>query len=104
MNNHKLQFVEENCTITHEGKSFSSGGAYLIKNAKGKLEGILYQYPEHTIGDWKGSFKIPYVVLNRWIGNLGNKCELVSFEYLGKRFHGINYSTDNQDLVRVHEV
>lgn len=99
------QFVESKCDFTFEGRTFSSSGAWLLKNLKTRLyEGLLYRYPNGLIGDWKGTFKIPYTVTNTWISNMGCKRQSIRFTYLGKHFYGIQYSMDWSDIIHVREL
>jgi hypothetical protein len=46
----QIPFVEQNCVITHEGKSFESGGAVVTEN-------YLVAYPDKNgvLKDWHGN-------------------------------------------------
>ena len=45
-----MNFIEENCTITHEGKSFTSGGAIVSDNRI-----VAYPAPNGILNDWHGN-------------------------------------------------
>ena len=103
----KTQFIEQDCTFTHEGKQFTSGGSWLCENKKtGKLEGILYAAPKTSeVTSWDGSLRIKAqfgrVFNSNWINNKRQYCW---FPYNGKRFIGINYSVDWNECINVREV
>jgi hypothetical protein len=49
-------FVEKNCVVTHEGKSFESGGAVVTDNyliAYPGENGVLNDWHGNQIGTWK---------------------------------------------------
>lgn len=99
------QFLEDNCTIEIDGKSFTSGGSFIGKHRKtGLLGGCLYAYPkENKIGSWNGEIKIPCKFKNQWLSNMGDTRQLIYFEYKGHKFWGIYYKSSG-DLVRIKEV
>ena len=124
--NRSKSFIETDCKIEFEGKTFESGGSFLVPNRKtGKLEGLLYasiKEPEQkaqlntnlgvwplsnwgtkgTVSSWDGSIKIDALFLNEWQSNMGDIRQVVRFEYEGKKFSGIYYKSGS-DIVRVKE-
>lgn len=100
-----LAFIEKDCIFEMDGKSFESGGSWLLVNKKtGLLGGILYAFQkENKIGSWNGKLKINAVFGNEWYSNFGDKRQTVKFEYKGKKFTGTYYKSAG-DLVRVKEV
>lgn len=102
-------FIEENCTITHEGQEFTSGGAWLCDCSDGYRRGVVYAkpiirvaegHPAHGhVTDWHGNkiadamFGVPY---------RGNFCMMrsVAFELDGIKYTG-RYAPDSSEAVRV---
>jgi hypothetical protein len=105
-------FVEPDCTFTHEGKTFESGGAWLAQRKDtGRYEGILYAKPEtHEVTDWHGKLRIQASFGPVWHSafrdyqGFPQKNRTIRFEYQGKRFSGIQYNIDWSEIVRVKEV
>lgn len=100
-------FVETDCKITFEGKTFESGGSFIAINKKtGKLGGILYEDAEHNqVTSWDGSLKIPAKYGRIFRSNFrDNRRRFVWFTYQGKHFIGINYSVDWQSCISVREI
>lgn len=99
------QFIEQDCTITHEGHSFTSGGSWLMTNSKtGKMQGILYASPEtNEVTSWDGSLRIPAYFGKVFQGNMSRR-QYCWFTYAGKHFVGINYSVDWQECISVKEI
>ena len=52
--------IEQDCTITLQGRDFTAGGAWLgTHKTTGKLGGILYAYEDDSeVGDWGGNMRI----------------------------------------------
>jgi hypothetical protein len=98
-------FIENDCSIVLEGKTFSNGGAFIGKRKdNGKLGGILYAYPkEDKVGTWDGKTKFNAFFGNEWTSNMRDKRQSVYFSYDGKKFYGVYYKT-NSDIVRVREL
>lgn len=101
-------FVEENCTIEHEGRKFSSGGAWLVECTDGYWRGVVYVKPcdANDNGPCGG-------MVTTWHGkhiaqaNFGARyqstyCRLrsVSFTYEGLHFTG-RYCPDTGEVCRV---
>lgn len=94
-------FVEQDCKITHEGKEFESGGAYILPCTDGKLRGVVYVNTEkHIVTDWHGNFiaKIKYSSSYQ-----GNFCRMrsISFDWNGHHFTG-RYCPDWAECCKVH--
>ena len=83
----------------------SESGAWILEHRdNGLFAGMLYAYPkESKVGSWDGSLKIPALFLNEWYSNMGDKRQLVHFEYQRRRFSGTYYKS-NSDLVRIREL
>lgn len=104
--------IEVNCCIEFEGKSFCSGGSWLMRRKDtGLLQGILYLFREFSgendrfvnffVGTWDGSMKVHAVRLNTWKGNFGDERMHFYFKWQGKKFWGI--SAGDNDIVRCRE-
>lgn len=96
--------IEQNCTFEHEGRTYESGGAYLVDCPDGKMRGVVYVqcsdvpgHP-HKVTTWHGDF-IAYVALTDYQGNFC-KMRRVSFTYKGRKFVG-DYCPDWADAVKV---
>lgn len=111
MSNLKLndngELLETDCTISFEGRSFTSSGAYLSVNPKtGKLHGILYLHyskdiAHKDVGTWDGSKKTPCTLTNTWRGSFDDTRNYFLFEWDGREFSGIQYG--DSDIVHVRE-
>lgn len=107
----QIPFVETDCKITFEGKTFSSGGTFLLpRKFDGLLGGILYRHQDNTIGNWEGSIKIPYTITNTWNSvfrdyhGCPQKNQSIRFTYQGKQFSGIHYNIEWNDVIHVKEL
>jgi hypothetical protein len=94
-------FVEQNCTVKHEGQSFMSGGAYLLNCMDGIARGIVHADPSKGIvTTWHGK-----QIARAAFGPVyrGNFCRMqsVSFDFQGVRFTG-RYCPDWASAVKVH--
>lgn len=52
------RFIETNCTVTHEGKSFEAGGAVVTHDhivAYPKADGVLGDWHGNPIGTWRAT-------------------------------------------------
>lgn len=97
-------FIENNCVIKHEGKSYKSGGSFIGKSKGGKMGGVMYAYPKaNKVGTWDGKRKFDAFFGNEWISNMRDIRQSVYFSYEGKKFYGIYYKS-NSDIVRVREI
>lgn len=56
-----MDYIEQDCTIQHEGKTFSSGGAFVS-------DSYLIAYPTDNgiLGDWHGKQIGTWRVLSSW--------------------------------------
>ena len=99
------QFIDQNCKISLQGKTFTSGGAFIAGNRKTKkLGGILYAYPkEKKVGNWHGSIKVPAYFGREWYSNMRDKRQSVYFTYNGISFYGVYYKS-NSDIVSVRQI
>ena len=102
-----ISLLETECAFKFQnGKSFTTeSGAWILElKDTGLFIGILYAYPkESKVGSWDGSLKIPALFLNEWYSNMGDRRQLVHFEYQWRRFSGTYYKS-NSDLVRIREL
>jgi hypothetical protein len=110
-------FIETDCKIEHEGKSFESGGSFLAINKKtGKLGGILYacyskkDLPFGEVTSWNGSLRIKakfgYIFNSNFRDCQGFpvKRQYCWFSYQGHNFIGINYNVEWQNCITVREI
>jgi hypothetical protein len=104
-------FIEQDCKIVHEGKTFESGGSWMMQRADTKqYVGILYLYTTtiapgrvtYHVGTWDGSKKVPCSVFSHWRGNFGDKRLALRFHWDGMAFTGIQ-AGDNQ-IVRCKQL
>ncbi len=98
------EFLDQNCTLTHEGRTFESGGAFLGTNPKtGRMGGVLYA-SEKTgeVTNWHGDIRIPAYYGCTWRSNMGDTRQMVYLAWEGKNFAGIYYKSGS-DIVRVRE-
>lgn len=89
-------FIEDNCTIEHEGESFISGGAYLLQCTDRKYRGVVY-VDVSNMKNWRGYY---HGKVTNWHGDFiadcrvtyyqGNFCHMarLSFELDGRKFIG----------------
>ncbi len=92
-------FFEKDCTITHQGKTFEAGGAWLAQCSDGKWRGVVYvNTSKGTVTDWHGN----HIAKVRWSNYRGNFCKMrrVSFTYQGSNFVG-DYCPDWADACKV---
>lgn len=102
-------FIDQNCTLTVDGKSFTSGGGFLGLDKNGKMGGLLYgNWKNHTsysdISNWDGSVKIPAYYYGHHTGNMGDERCYVRFTYNGKRFFGRWCGIGMNQCINVREV
>ena len=100
-------FVETDCMITHEGKTFESGGSYLVDCTDGYRRGVVYAKPIGTpnttgcpcVTTWHGEY-----IASAHFGReyRGNFCRMqsVSFTLDGVRYTG-RYCPDWSQAVKV---
>jgi len=100
-------YVETNCTITHNGRTFESGGMYIVPCSDGFYRGAVYVQP--YVAGWEGHL----ARVTTWHGDLvavldtltnyrGNFCKMrrISFTLKGVKFVG-DYCPDWSELCRV---
>jgi len=99
------QFIDQSCSINLQGMTFTSDGAFILRNIKtNKLGGILYAYPkENKVGNWDGTIKVSAYFGREWYSNMGEKRQAVYFTYNKISFYGVYYKT-NSDIVRVRQI
>lgn len=95
-------FVETDCTVEHEGKRYTSGGACIVDCSDGYRRGVVYvgrDLGQDIVTDWHGNT----IALAR-LGPVyrGNFCRMqsVSFTLHGVRYHG-RYCPDWAQCVRI---
>lgn len=97
-------FVDTDCTIQIEGKSFAFGGAFIGKDKKGKYGGLVYAYPkEKMIGNWDGSIKVIAHYGREYTSNMGDTRQSIYFTYKGTNFYGIYYKSGS-DIIRCRQI
>jgi len=99
------QFIDQSCSINLQGMTFTSDGAFILRNIKtNKLGGILYAYPkENKVGNWDGKIKVSAYFGREWYSNMGDKRQAVYFTFNKISFYGVYYKT-NSDIVRVRQI
>ena len=94
-------FVEENCTFTHDGKSFTFSGSYLIDD-----HGLVYiteKQGKITATDWHGNLisdKVELVSESRRVGPYIGEYKIKYYNvYIdGKKYFGRHNSTWGEAL------
>lgn len=98
-------FVEQDCTIEHNGMKFSAGGAFLAECSDGKIRGVVYVKGIPSEGGMEYRKRYPWTrgchgSVTTWHGEElaecrisfyhGNFCDMarVSFDYNGRKFVG----------------
>jgi hypothetical protein len=118
-------FMDQNCSIEHDGRTFEAGGGFILFNPKAnRYEGIVYgdwgaptrlrgefrtemlseMNYNATVTNWHGDIKIKAVYGRVYRSNMGDLRRLVWFDYAGRHFSGVWYSIDNNQSIRVKEV
>jgi len=105
-------FVEENCTIEHEGKTFEAGGSYLCNCSDGYVRGTVYAKKGDTMSDhsraygwgkvttWHGEEIAKCYFYPAYRNNMGAWIRPISFTVNGIAFKG-RYGEDWKDCVNV---
>jgi hypothetical protein len=91
---------ETDCTITHEGQKFESGGAYLLPCTDGKVRGVVYvNRKAGTVITWHGE---TIARLDAYTEYRGNFCKMarISFTHEGRKFVG-DFCPDWADACKV---
>jgi hypothetical protein len=80
-----MTYVEKDCTIEHEGKMFTAGGAIVTND-------VLIAYPaaHDVLKDWHGNIIGAYNVLSSWPINswMGNRIYSIEAFVNGVRYVG----------------
>lgn len=99
-----VAFIEQDCTIELDGKSFTSGGSYIGKRVdNGKYEGILYASVKTSeVTSWDGKLRIPAKYGIPFYNSLGIKMQYVWFKYNGINFYGLR-GCDCRDDIKVKQ-
>ena len=92
------EFLEQDCTLTLGGRTFSSGGAYLLPCTDGKYRGVVYVKSDGTITTWHGE-KLAKAMLTDYRGNF-SRMRRVSFTWNDMKFVG-DYCPDWADACKV---
>lgn len=100
-------FIEQDCTVEHEGRHFTCGGAHLVDCTDGFRRGVVYakvhaRSLERTIGvvtDWHGA-KLADCTFGPIYQGIFCRMRSVSFTLDGVRYTG-RYCPDWADAVRV---
>mgnify|MGYP001594461803 CR=1 FL=1 len=88
-------YTETDCTITFQGKTFTSGGGAIVGD-----RALLYAYPaEKMVGNWHGTLKVPAKFGRQWRSNMGDLRQRVTFTWDTHRYTGIYYKSGS-DIVR----
>ena len=117
----KTPFIENDCTIRHEGKSFTSGGAWICECSDGYYHGIVYVKPDDSdtsplangvrlysshlrpcagsVTTWHGE-RIAAAQFGARYQSTYCRMRSVSFEFNGMHFTG-RYCPDTSQAVRV---
>jgi len=96
--------IDQDCTIEHEGKKFTSGGAFIGKDKNDKFGGIVYAYEStKQVGNWDGSIKINARFGMTWQNNMGDIRQSVYFTYESVNFYGVYYKSGS-DIVRCRQI
>ena len=94
-------FIEENCTVEHNGKEYTAGGAWLTQCTDGYYRGVVYSTwgKGSFVTDWHGKKIASARYGHKFRGNF---CwmQYVSFEYEGIMFKGF-YCPDWNQSIRV---
>ena len=93
-----MSYIEEDCTITIEGKSFTANGAIVNGRA------IVYAYErEGKVGNWHGTMKVSAHYGREWVSNFGDRRQSVEFTWDGHAYAGTYYKSSG-DLIRARQV
>jgi hypothetical protein len=98
-------FIEQDCTFNFDGRSFESGGSYLLKRMDdGLFRALLYAHEEdHTVSTWDGTKQWPARFGHVYRSGFGDRRRSVWFVIDGIPFSG-TYFLENSDIVRAKQV
>lgn len=101
-----IGFVEKDCAVKIQGRSFTMNGAYLMLDKKtGLYFGLLYASHDETgqprIGSWDSTWSFPMICGKTWRSNMGDGRMAIKAQLCGRAFHG-TWFTDSS-IVRVKE-
>lgn len=101
-----IAFMDQQCTIEHEGQVFESGGAYIAKRKdSGKYSGAVYADDKKgVVTNWHGDIVIPAYFGPVFRGNMGDQRRQVWFTWQGINFTGRWCGMDNNQVVHVQEI
>jgi len=105
-------FVDTQCILTLQGKSFESGGGFIAQRAdNGKWEGVLYgdyKAPNYgatgTITNWHGDIKIVCHYGPVYRSNMGDNRRWVWFTWHGMTFAGCWCGIDFNQAIQVRQI
>jgi len=108
-------FIDQDCTIEHNGMKFTSGGAWLCQRKDtGKFEGLVYvtetisgdknQFRDYHVTNWHGDIKIHCITGKTFYSNFGDRRKYVWFKYNDRYFYGLWCSIDWNQSVYVKEM
>ena len=75
-------YVEQDCTITHDGKSFTSGGAVVSPERI-----VAYLGKDNVLTDWHGNPIGTYRIVSTW--------KLPYWYYISTTMHQVEATVDN---------
>lgn len=101
-----INCIETDCTIEHNGQTFTSCGSWIVKNpGTGKHFGLVYADDSRgVVTDWHGKVIVPARFGRVFHGNFGDRRRNVTFTYKGVKFQGMWAGMDYNQAVRVREV
>jgi hypothetical protein len=78
-------FVEQNCTIEHNGRTFEAGGAVITENRI-----VAYLGKNGVLTDWRGNAIGSYRIVSTWVTSRSYRTEMnaVHARVDGKLFKG----------------
>jgi len=93
-------FIESDCSIQHNGQSFTAGGAHICDCSDGYRRGVVYVRPEaKEVTDWHGN-KLATANFGRVYQGNFSRMQAVTFIHDGITFHG-RYCPDWSQALRV---
>ena len=99
-------FIDTDCKIELDGKTFESGGAWIAERADNhKLSGLVYADDiKGVVTNWHGDKVIKATFGRVFRSNFGDRRRSVYFHYAGKCLFGIWHSIDFNQAVNVREI
>ena len=97
--------MERSCVIEYKGKVFELGGSFIGVDKNGVHGGVVYgDWNNQVVTNWHGDIKVSAQYGREYRSNMGDKRRHVWFTYKGIRFHGIWYSIEWSQIIRVREI